>query len=88
MHTTQLLVRLPDDLVRRFRRRVAVRERSKFIQRLLEDALPSDNFDDNPLYRAAIAVEQDPEFNAEMGLWEQAAAADGLGNAPIEKRTR
>lgn len=88
MHTTQLLVRLPDALVRRFRRRVAVRERSKFIQRLLEEALPSGHSDEDPLYRAAIAVEQDAELNAEMGLWEEAAVADGFGKPPTRKRSR
>jgi hypothetical protein len=37
--TTQLLVCLPDAVVRRFKHNGSVRQRCKFIQRLLEDAL-------------------------------------------------
>ena len=47
--TTQLLVHLPDGLLRRFKRHVSVRQRSRFIQRLLEDALPPEDRDDDPL---------------------------------------
>jgi hypothetical protein len=82
MATVQLLVRLPDDLVRRLRRSVSVRERSKFIQHLLERALPADPpEDDDPLYRAALAVENDEPLAAEMTEWEEAAIADGVGGA-------
>ena len=77
--TAQLLIRLPTALVRRFKRRIPVRQRSKFIERLLEDALPSEEVaDDDPLYQAALAVEKDEQLAAEMGEWEQAALADGL----------
>ena len=38
--TEQLLVRLPEELVRRFKRAVAPRRRSKFSEQLLEQALP------------------------------------------------
>ena len=38
--SAQLLIRLPDSLARRFKRHVATRQRSKFIARLLEEALP------------------------------------------------
>lgn len=77
--TTQLLIRLPDALVRRFKRQVAVRQRSKFIERLLEDALPSEEVaDDDPLYQAALAVEKDEQLAAEMAEWEQATISDGL----------
>lgn len=77
--TTQLLVRLPDALARRFKRRVAVRHRSKFIERLLEEALPPEEIaDDDPLYQAALAVEQDERLASEMGEWEEATVADGL----------
>ena len=82
MATTQLLVRLPDELVRRFRRRVPARERSRFIQRLLEQTLPpADAGDDDPLFQAALAVEQDEKLAAEMAEWEAATIADGLGDA-------
>lgn len=78
--TTQLLIRLPDALARRFRRRVAVRQRSKFIERLLEEALPPDEIaDDDPLYQTALAVEEDIRLTSEMAEWEEATATDGLG---------
>ena len=75
MSAEQLLVRLPDTLARRLRRAVPARQRSAFIQRLLEQALPPD--EDDPLYQAALAVEQDARLAEEMGQWE-AAASDGL----------
>jgi metal-responsive CopG/Arc/MetJ family transcriptional regulator len=79
--TSQLLIRLPDELVRRFRRTVSVRERSRFIQRLLEQALPpEDAGDDDPLYQAALAVEQDEKLADEMAEWEAATIADGLND--------
>jgi D-isomer specific 2-hydroxyacid dehydrogenase, NAD binding domain len=56
MMTQQLLVRLPEELVRRFKRAVAPRQRSKFIERLLEQALPPDEVGDNDrLCQAALA---------------------------------
>lgn len=77
--TTQLLIRLPDALVRRFKRRVAVRQRSKFIERLLEEALPAEEVaEDDPLYLAALAVEKDERLASEMAEWEEATVADGL----------
>jgi hypothetical protein len=87
--TTPLLVRLPDELVRRFRRSVSVRQRSKFIQRLLEDALPpSDGDSDDPLYRAALAVEADAALGTEMLEWEAATIADGLDPTRASERSR
>ena len=77
--STQLLVRLPDDLVRRFKRSVAPRQRSRFIENLLEQALPAAGADDNdPLYQAALAVEQDEQLAAEMAEWEAAMIGDGI----------
>lgn len=77
--TTQLLIHLPEALARRFKRRVAVRHRSKFIERLLEEALPAEEIaDDDPLYQAALAVEKDERLAAEMAEWEEATVADGL----------
>jgi hypothetical protein len=75
----QLLLHLPDDLVRRFKRAIAARHRSRFVQRLLEEALPpQEPGDDDPLYQAALAVEADAELSAEMEDWEEATLADGL----------
>jgi hypothetical protein len=77
--TQQLLLRLPEELVRRFKRAVAPRHRSRFIERLLEEALPPDEVSDSdPLYQAALAVEQDEALAAEMAEWESATINDGL----------
>jgi hypothetical protein len=87
--TTQLLVHLPDGLLRRFKRHVSVRQRSRFIQRLLEDALPSEDRDDDPLYQAALAVEEDETLAAEMAEWEAATISDGLGESePLSRPSR
>jgi hypothetical protein len=79
MSTTQLLIHLPDELVRRFKRSVSVRQRSMFIQRLLEEALPpEDGGDGDPLYQAALAVEKEHALANEMAEWEAATIEDGL----------
>jgi hypothetical protein len=78
MSTTQLLIRLPDELAKRFKRSVSPRNRSKFIQRLLEEALPPEDGDDDPLYQAALAVEKEEVLGAEMDEWETATIEDGF----------
>jgi hypothetical protein len=78
MPTEQLLLRLPEELLRRFRRAVPSRERSRFVQHLLEQALPRGDSDDDPLYRAALEVERHAQLNAEMDEWESATLEDGL----------
>jgi hypothetical protein len=78
MATEQVLLRLPEPLVRRFRRAIPSRDRSAFVQRLLEQALPAEDGDDDPLYRAGLAVEQDERLAAEMAEWEAATIGDGL----------
>jgi hypothetical protein len=78
MPTEQLLLRLPEELARRFRRAVPNRERSLFVAQLLEQALPPEDSDDDPLYRAALEVERDEKLNAEMAEWETATLEDGL----------
>jgi hypothetical protein len=89
MATTQLLIRLPDALAKRLKRHVSVRQRSQFIQRLLEDALPpEDGSDDDPLYQAALAVEKDQALAAEMAEWEVATLDDGLCNGDPSKQRR
>jgi hypothetical protein len=80
MSTTQLLIRLPDELASRFKRNVSPRLRSKFIQRLLEEALPPEDGDDDLLYQAALAVEKEEVLAAEMAEWETATIEDGLTN--------
>ncbi len=79
MATQQLLVRLPDELVRRLRRLVPARARSAFIQRLLEHALPEDVGEDDPLYQAALAVERDERLASAIAEWD---AAIEHGSAP------
>jgi len=73
----QLLVRLPEGLAQRFRQRVPARQRSAFIQRLLEKALPLAEDDGDPLYLAALAVEGDERLTAELSEWD-VTAGDGL----------
>ena len=84
MSTTQLLIRLPDELAKRLKRSVSPRQRSKFIQRLLEEALPLEDGDDDPLYRAAMAVEKEEALGVEMDEWETATIEDGLTNGSPE----
>lgn len=72
----QLLVHLPDELAVRFRRAVPPRRRSRFVQELIEAALPDET--DDPLYRTALAVEQDEALNADMAEWEHSTLTDGL----------
>lgn len=84
MPTQQLLVRLPEDLVRRLKRRIPARQRSDFLRALIEQALPPDDEND-PLYLAALAVEQDEKLSAEMADWEL-TVGDGLGQAPSPRR--
>jgi len=77
MATQQLLVRLPEELARRLKRQVPARGRSAFVQHLLEQALAPEDGDDDPLYRAAMAVEEDERLSAEMTEWD-GTIADGL----------
>ena len=87
MPTEQLLVRLPDTLLRRFKRVVPNRGRSEFIRQLLEQALPAEADDADPLYQAACAVEQDETLAVEMAEWESATIADGLAS-PVPRKSR
>lgn len=85
MATQQVLVHLPEELARRLKRQVPARGRSAFVQRLLEQALLPDEMEAEPLYQAAMAVEQDDRLAAEMGEWD-IAVGDGL--APEASETR
>ena len=87
MATQQLLLHLPDELVRRLKRAVPARSRSKFIQDLLEQALPPDGVgDSDPLYLAALEVEKDATLAAELGGWESALADGGATAAKGPKQ--
>ena len=83
MATQQLLVRLPEELARRLKRQVPARGRSAFVQHLLEQALAPEGGEDDPLYRAALEVEQDEQLAAEMAEWD-GTIGDGLGAEAIE----
>lgn len=85
MATQQLLFRLPEDLVRRLKRRVPPRKRSAFLQRLLEQALPLDEGESDPLYTAALAVEQDERLTAEMAEWDVTIGDGVFGTKPISR---
>ena len=76
MPARQLLVHLPEHLLRRLRHAVPARQRSAFISQLLDAALPPE--DGDPLYEIALAVEGDAGLAAEMAAWQQATLADGL----------
>ena len=78
----QLLVRLPDELARRFKRQVPARGRSAFVQRLLEQALAPEGGEDDPLYQAALAVERDKGLTADMAEWD-GTVADGLDGEAV-----
>ena len=80
MAMQQVLIRLPEELAERLRRRVPARGRSAFVQHLLEEALPADEGEDDPLYLAAMDVEQDERLAAEMADWD-VMAGDGLPGA-------
>lgn len=88
MPSEQLLLRLPDDLLRRFRQSVPARQRSAFVRHLLDQALPSPDSDNDPLYLAALAVETDTALTAEMADWETATIGDNLTDPPPPKRRR
>jgi hypothetical protein len=81
MATQQLLVRIPEELARRLKRQVPARQRSAFVQHLLEQALTVEGDEDDPLYQAACAVEQDEDLMAELAEWD-GTVADGLATEP------
>ena len=82
MPTQQLLLHLPDELVRRLKRAVPARGRSKFIQNLLEQALPPDGVGAaDPLYLAALEVEKDEALAAAMGGWNLVLSEGGAAPA-------
>jgi len=75
MGMQQVLMRLPEDLVRRLKRQIPARERNRFVADLLDQALPPDT--DDPLHQAALAVERDRGLAEEMAEWD-ATVVDGL----------
>jgi hypothetical protein len=76
----QILLHLSEDIARRFKQAVPARQRSRFVEQLIQEALPSE--DDDPLYRIALEVQQDEALNAEMAEWERTGVSDGLEQLP------
>jgi hypothetical protein len=77
----QICIHLPEELAARFKTMVPARQRSAFVADLLDLALPRE---EDPLYRIALAVEEDEALAEEMADWE-VTAGDGLGG---ERETR
>lgn len=71
----QMLIHVPDELALRFKAAVPSRKRSEFIAKLLTEALPEEQ---DPLYLAALDVENDAKLCAEMHEWREALVGDGV----------
>lgn len=71
----QMLFHIPDSLAARFRQAVPPRQRSAFVAKLMQQALPED---DDSLYLLALEVEQDAALNAEMREWREGLTADDI----------
>ena len=71
----QMHFHIHDPMAARFRQAVPPRQRSAFVTKLMEQALPED---DDPLYQLALEVERDAALNAEMREWREGLIADGI----------
>ena len=78
---TSILIRLPDDVVSRFRSLVPARQRNKFLADLVAKAV-SDQESDLEQIAAAVTREEraDPELQQALADWQQ-TNADGLDDA-------
>ncbi len=78
---TSMLIRLPDDVVSRFRSLVPARQRNKFLADLVAKAV-SDQESDLEKIAAAVTLEEsnDRELQQELADWQQ-TNADGLDDA-------
>lgn len=73
--TTQVLIRLPAEVARRFREAVPARQRSGFICKLLEQNLP--NVDEH-MYELALKAEAFDRSNPEKSSELESTLMDGL----------
>lgn len=71
----QLLLHIPAELGERFKQAVPSRQRSGFVAKLLEQALP---VEEDPLYLAALDVERDTALGAAMQEWREGLIGDGI----------
>ena len=78
---TSMLIRLPDDVVSRFRSLVPARQRNKFLADLVAKAV-ADQESDLEKIAAAVTLEEsnDRELQQELADWQQ-TDADGLDDA-------
>ena len=85
---TSILIRLPDDVVSRFRSLVPARQRNKFLADLVAKAV-SDQESDLEQIAAAVTREEraDPELQQALADWQQ-TNADGLDDAHDPAQTR
>jgi len=66
---------------------VPARHRSQFIAQSSQGASSEiEGSDNDPLYQAALAVEQDEKLGAEMAEWEEATLSDGMADDLGKKR--
>ena len=73
--TTQILIRLPNEVARRFRNAIPARQRSEFVRKLLEENLP--NVDEH-MYELALQAEAFDRANPEEVSELDATLMDGL----------
>lgn len=73
--TTQVLIRLPTEVARRFRNAIPARQRSEFVRKLLEENLP--NVDEH-MYELALQAEAFDRSNPEEVSELDATLMDGL----------
>ena len=85
---TSMLIRLPDDVVSRFRSLVPARQRNKFLADLVAKAV-ADQESDLEKIAAAVTLEEsnDRELQQELADWQQ-TNADGLDDAHDPAQTR
>jgi Arc/MetJ-type ribon-helix-helix transcriptional regulator len=73
--TTQVLIRLPTEVARRFRNAIPARQRSEFVRKLLEENLP--NVDEH-MYELALQAEAFDRANPQEVSELDATFMDGL----------
>jgi Arc/MetJ-type ribon-helix-helix transcriptional regulator len=72
--TTQVLIRLPTEVARRFRNAIPARQRSEFVRKLLEENLPNV---DEQMYKLALQAEAFDRANPEEVSELDATLMDG-----------
>jgi hypothetical protein len=73
--TTQVLIRLPTEVARRFRNAIPARQRSEFVRKLLEENLPNV---DEQMYELALQAEAFDHANPGEVSELDATLMDGL----------